>query len=279
MANRLAIIAGEGQLVLEVARAALAAGWEVRIFLLVARNDLADWSVVPVRLSNPLKLVMSLRKYKPSHICMTGGLTINDREREGLFSFLNRKPKIGHSSGDTGLSRLIPALEMLVGAKVIGVHELVNDLIAPAGLIAGPQLNSAQIKNCQHALYVARKIGRLDIGQAVVTAGQRVIGVEDIAGTDALIARVKGFVEQDQAGNGRDALVLAKAKKPQQPDTADLPAIGPDTIKNAHQAGIKIIALDAGNCLLIGKARLIGLANELGIAVYGARLGDEQAKS
>jgi len=36
---RLAIIAGEGQLVLEVARAAAAAGWEVQIFLLVEQTS------------------------------------------------------------------------------------------------------------------------------------------------------------------------------------------------------------------------------------------------
>jgi len=279
MATRLAIFAGEGQLVPELAEAALASGWDVQIFLLVKRNDLDQWPLVAVRLSKPLQLVMSLRKYKPTHICMVGGVEISDREREGLFGFLKRKPKSGHSSGDTGLSRLIGALEMVSGAKVIGVHEIVADLVTPDGLIAGPQLKPDQIRNCRYALHVARKIGQMDIGQAVVVAGHRVIGVEDIAGTDALIKRVGGFVEQKRTGNSRDALVLAKAKKPGQPSVADLPAIGPDTVKNAHAAGIKIIALDAGNSLLIEKARLIALADELGICVLGARPGDEQAKS
>jgi len=210
---------------------------------------------------------------------MAGSVDISDRDREGLFGFFNRKPKRSRSSGDTGLSRLTGALEMVSGAKVIGVHEIVDDLIAPDGLIAGPQLEPGQIKDCRYALHVARKIGQMDIGQAAVVAGHRVIGVEDIAGTDALIARVKGFVEQNLAGNGRDALVLAKAKKPAQPDVADLPAIGPDTVKNAHAAGIKIIALDAGNSLLIDKARLIALANDLGISILGTKADDEQAKS
>ncbi|VAW16955.1 hypothetical protein MNBD_ALPHA12-1142 [hydrothermal vent metagenome] len=279
MSRKLAIFAGEGQLVLEVAQAALAAGWELQIFLLVARNDLEELPLVEVRLTNPLKVVMSLRKFRPTHICMAGAVNISDHEREGIFGFLKRKPKNGHSSGDTGLSRLIGALEMISGAKVIGVHEIIGDLIAPDGLIAGPELNREQIKNCLYALGVARKIGEIDVGQAVVVAGHRVIGAEDIAGTDALIARVKGFVEQGKTGNGRDMLVLAKAKKPQQPAVADLPAIGPDTINNAHQAGIGIIALDAGNSLLIEKARLIALANELGISVFGARPDDDQAKS
>jgi len=279
MAGRLAIFAGKGQLVLEVVRAAQAAGWELQIFPLVERDDLKEWPFVPVRLSNPLQVVISLRKYKPTHICMVGGVDISDREREGLFGFLQRKPKRGYSSGDSGLSRLIGALEMVSGAKVIGVQKIVGDLVAPDGVIAGPQLNAGQIKDCRHALYVARQIGRLDIAQAVVVAGQRVIAVEDIAGTDALIARVKGFVEQNRTGNGRDMLVLAKAKKPLQSSVADLPAIGPDTVKNAFEAGIKIIALDAGNSLLIEKKRLVALADELGVSVFGAKADDEQGKS
>ncbi len=258
-----------------VAAAAIASGWDIKIFLLVKRNDLDQWPLVEVSLSRPLQGVMSLRKFKPTHICMSGGLDISDREREGLFGFLKRKPKSGHSSGDSGLSRLIGALEMLVGAKVIGADEIVNDLVARNGLIAGPKLSLGQIKNCRHALNVARQIGQMDIGQAVVVAGQRVIGVEDIAGTDALIKRVGCFVKQNLAGNGRDVLVLAKAKKPGQSSAVDLPAIGPDTVENAHAAGIKIIVLDAGNSLLIDKARLIALADKLGIAILGTRPGDE----
>jgi len=277
MPDRLAIFAGEGQLVLEVAHAARAAGWDVTILALVQRADLVEWKVVPVRLSNPLAVATILRKVGPTHICMAGSVNISDREREGLFSFLKKKPNRSHSTSDTGLSRLIRALEMISGAKVIGVHEIVTDLVAPCGLIAGPKLKRGQIDKCRHALYVAGKIGGLDIAQAVVCAGYRVIGVEDIAGTDALIERVKGFVEQKLTGNGRDPLVLAKAKKPQQPLVADLPAIGPDTVKNAHDAGIAIIVVDAGNSLLIDKARLITLADDLGVSVLGARANDDKA--
>ncbi len=261
----------------EVARAATAAGWDVTIIALVARDDLGEWKQVSARLSNPLAAAAALRKIGPTHICMAGGVNISDREREGLFSFVKKKPKRSHSTSDTGLSRLIRALEMISGASVIGGHEIVTDLIAPDGLIAGPELKRGQIDKCRHALHVAGKIGALDIAQAVVCSGYRVIGVEDIAGTDALIARVKGFVEQKLTGNGRDPLVLAKAKKPRQPRVADLPAIGPDTVKNAHDAGIAIIAVDAGNSLLIEKARLIALADELGISIVGARADDEQA--
>ncbi len=260
----------------EVARAANAAGWDVTIVALVQRADLGEWKQVSARLSNPLGLAVALRKIGPSHICMTGSVDISDREREGLFSFVKKTPKRSHSTGDTGLSRLIRALEMISGARVIGVHEIVTDLVAPAGLIAGPKLKRGQIDKCRHALYVAGKIGGLDIAQAVVCSGYRVIGVEDIAGTDALIKRVRGFVEQKLTGNGRDALVLAKAKKPRQPLVADLPAIGPDTVKNAHDAGIAIIAVDAGNSLLIDKARLIALADELGVSVLGARADDDK---
>ena len=273
MARRLSILAGNGQLAVDAIKAALADGWTVQVLALTQRSDLELFSPIPISVAKPLGILMKLRAFKPSQICMVGGLDISDRDREGLFGFLRKKnPGRPKTSGDTGLSSLVTALEFTTGAKVIGVHNLLPDLVAQTGLIAGPALSRQQVEDCAFAIEVARSIGSLDIGQAVVCSGQRILGVEDIAGTDALIARIGTYVGANLAGNGTCPLVLAKAKKPDQPDLVDLPAIGPDTIDAAKKAGIGIIAVQAGATLLVSKGALAERASEHGISVFGVEV-------
>lgn len=272
MERRLSILAGNGQLVPDAVKAAICDGWNVQVLALTGRVDLEDFSPVRCSIGNPLSIVLKLRGFKPSHICMVGGLDVSDREREGLFGFLRKKPSRSKSAGDSGLSSLIGALEFTTGAKVIGVHRIVPDVVAREGVIAGPGLGSGQVEDCVFAIGVARAIGDLDIGQAVVCSGQRILGVEDIAGTDALITRIGTYVSANLAGNGNHPLVLAKAKKPGQPDLVDLPAIGPDSVEAARKAGISIIAVQAGATLLVDKVRLLARANKYDISVFGVKV-------
>lgn len=259
-------------MVTDAIRAAICEDWEVQVLALTGRPDLEEFSPVFCSIGNPLAMVMKLRGFKPSHICLVGGLDVSDKEREGLFGFLRKKPGRPKSAGDSGLSSLIGALEFTTKAKVIGVHQLVPDIVAREGLIAGPGISHGHIEDCVFAIGVARAIGSMDIGQAVVCAGQRILGVEDIGGTDALIARIGAHVENDLTGDGSYPLVLAKAKKPSQPDLVDLPAIGPDTIEAAKKAGIAIIAVQAGATLLVDKARLMELAARHGISLLGVEV-------
>jgi DUF1009 family protein len=140
--------------------------------------------------------------------------------------------------------------------------------------MAGPKVSRRVIEDCRFALNVAREIGRLDIGQAAVCAGRRVVAVEDIGGTDVLLARVAAFRADGQVGNGKTPLVLAKAVKPQQPHHIDLPAVGPDTIIAAANAGVSVIAVEAGRALVIDREEMARRANEAGISLIGVTLGD-----
>ncbi len=264
---RLSLLAGDGQLVTEALAMASSAGADVQVLSLTGRTDLGSWSPVNCSLNNPIGIILTLRAFKTTHICMVGGLKVSDKQREGLFGLLQRKSKNKKNSGDRGLSRLIGALEITTGAKVIGVHELVPDLIARPGLNAGPPVGPDNMEHCLHALECARQIGALDIGQAVAAAGARILGAEDIAGTDALIARISQYRADGMTGDGSTPLILAKAKKPDQPKTVDLPAIGPDTVVAASRASISIIVVEAGGTLFIEKDKMFARADELGVSI------------
>ena len=98
---------------------------------------------------------------------------------------------------------------------------------------------------------VARAIGRLDLGQAVVVSGDRPIAAEDAGGTDALLQRVAQLRELGHFGDGAAPLILAKALKPRQPKFVDLPTIGPETIVKAAEAGIAAVIVEAKRSLVL----------------------------
>jgi DUF1009 family protein len=160
----------------------------------------------------------------------------------------------------------------MTGAKVIGVQELAPGLLAPVGHVAGPDVIPDDHEAAHFALSAAREIGRLDLGQAVVATGRRLIAAEDIGGTDALLGRVRDHRAAGRTGDGSGALILAKAAKPGQPDFADLPAIGPETVKNAVAAGIGLIAVEAGRTILIDREAIIAAADAAQISIVGITL-------
>ncbi len=280
MKQRLSLLAGHGQLVLDGARAALADNWEVQVVNLVGRDDLGDVDSVSASPTNPLSIWMALRKFSPSHICMIGAVRLSDGDREGLAKFLRGKAPGGprtskRTSGDGALSQLSRLLEFSTGAKVVGIHEIVDGLLAPAGHIAGPRLNVAGLETAQFNMRLARQVGALDAGQSLVTCGGRIVAIEDIAGTDALIDRVAEYKRTGLAGDGSEPLVLTKCRKPGQSGAIDLPAIGPETVLRAAKAGVATIVVQSGHTLLISREEIVREADAANVSIVGVE-ADEQ---
>jgi DUF1009 family protein len=278
-AGRLSIFAGTGTLAPYAVDAALDAGYKVQVLTLEPRSDLGKVKVITADVDNPLAIIWSLKIFRTTHILMAGGIHLSDKTREGLIRFANKDaPSTSASSapvGDATLAALGSVLRKMTGADLVGIHEIAPELLAPEGIIAGPTLGADELGHARFALRTARAIGELDIGQAAIASGRRVLAVEDIGGTDALIARAGVLRQQGIAGDGAARLILAKAVKPQQPSYADLPAIGPQTVVNCAAAGVAVIAVDAGNSLLLQRNELIETANRLGISVIGVKLGDD----
>ena len=68
---------------------------------------------------------------------------------------------------------------------------------------------------------------------------------------------------------GKAGGVLVKCAKPNQELRADLPAIGPDTVRSVHAAGLAGIAVEAGRAIMLHRKELVEIADELGIFVTG----------
>ena len=167
------------------------------------------------------------------------------------------------SLGDDGILRaLIKEIEQ-DNMRVVGIHEVMPDLLVKEGLLTKRKPDKQALADIKRGAEVAFELGRLDVGQSVIVQQGLVLGVEGIEGTDELIKRCGTYQRKG------DGAVLIKLRKPQQDMRIDLPTIGTRTIENLHAAGMRGIAVHAGNALIVDEPEVIALADKYGMFIKG----------
>lgn len=155
------------------------------------------------------------------------------------------------------------------GFRMVGIKDVAPDLLMPEGCLtrtAPDGQSSADIVTGSKALAA---LSPFDIGQAVVVIDGHVVGVEDIEGTDGLLARIAHLREQGRIRAIASRGVLVKAPKTGQDLRFDLPTIGPRTVEGARAAGLAGIAVAAGNTQVVDPQAVIAAADAAGLFVTG----------
>jgi UDP-2,3-diacylglucosamine hydrolase len=172
--------------------------------------------------------------------------------------------------GDDGLlSTIVQEIES-DGLKVIAVDQILGGVLAPVGQIAGPLPNDDALSDIQRGIDVLRHLGPVDVGQSIAVQEGLVLAVEAIEGTDAMIERA-GVLAREGEGP-----ILVKISKPGQERRADMPAIGPETVRKARLAGFRGVAIEAGSALLLEADETRSVADGAGIFVFGVDTRDRK---
>lgn len=164
------------------------------------------------------------------------------------------------SFGDDAALRAIAAALEEEGIRVVSPLPFVPDLVAAKGPLGEKRLSEEQRKDAAVGIETARALGAADVGQTVVVKRGIVLAVEAVEGTDACIARGGAL--------GKGAVVV-KARKPQQDDRFDAPAVGPRTIEAMIAAGCSALAIEAGAALVLDQREMADNADRAGIPVEG----------
>ncbi|MFB9267940.1 LpxI family protein [Bradyrhizobium erythrophlei] len=155
------------------------------------------------------------------------------------------------------------------GFRMVGIKDVAPDLLMPEGAITRTTPDGSAIVDIARGRAVLGALGPFDIGQAAVVIDGHVVAVEDIEGTDGLLARVARLRTEGRirakAGRG----VLVKAPKSGQDLRFDLPTIGPRTVEGAAKAGIAGIAVIAGNTIAAEAQAMIESADRAGLFIQG----------
>ncbi len=170
----------------------------------------------------------------------------------------------GKAMGDDSLLRsVIRMLEEEEGFRVVGVDDILGGITAPRGTLGKHAPDAAAERDIERGVEVARALGAVDVGQAAVIQDGIVLGVEAVEGTESLLRRCATLRREGPGG------VLVKLSKPGQEKRADLPTIGVDTVRQAREAGLRGIAIEAERTLVISRDRTIDEADAAGLFIVG----------
>ena len=148
-----------------------------------------------------------------------------------------------------------------IDVDLLPATTFLEDSIAKLGLIAGPKLSSREEHDIELGWNIAKEIARLDIGQTVIVKNGTIVAVEALEGTNEAIRR-GGVV-------AREGAVMIKVAKSNQDMRFDVPIIGAETIRVATEAGLRVIAVEAGKTLFLQREAIANLAGAASISVVG----------
>jgi DUF1009 family protein len=268
----LGIVAGGGELPLEVARATARAG---RPFFVVALKGLAnpwvqDFPHAWLSLGQVGAAIDTLKRNRCRDIVLAGYVARPNflklrYDAKGL-SLLPRVIWAMRKGDNTLLDALVAVLER-EGLSVKSVADVAPALQIPIGPLGRIKPAARDLIDIDLALSHARKQGVNDVGQAVIVRDGDLIAVEGNEGTDAMLAKLRSLVPPE-TGSVRCG-VLAKALKPMQDGRTDLPTIGVATVVNAAAAGLAGIAIEAHTALVLDLPSVIAEADRRGVFIVG----------
>ena len=265
----LGILAGGGPFPGRVAAAAVAAGR--RVFV-VALRGFAEPSVVApyvhqtIRMGAAGEILSALRNQGCQDLVLVGPV-----RRPSIFDLrpdaegTRIMARIGRAafSGDDGLLAAVVRVLGEEGFRVLGAHEVLTEAVGPRGVLGQIAPDAAAMADIGRAAAVTRALGLVDVGQGCVVQQGIVLAVEAIEGTDAMLGRAGGLARPGPGG------VLLKMVKPGQDRRADLPTIGPGTVRAAAAAGLRGVAFEAGGTLMTDRAACIAEADAAGLFLIG----------
>jgi len=271
----LGLIAGEGRLPFLIAGSAKQAGLKVICVGLAntAEPGLADEVDVFYRVgvARPGSWIRKLRKHGVSKAVMAGRVDksklftphrilryLPDWRAFRIYYWrLRGKDKLTDSLLSATVDELATGGILLENSTMYCKEHL-----ATAGVMTEHQPNSSVEGDIEFGWQIVKKLGELDIGQAIAVKEKQLIAVEAIEGTAKMIERAGRLCKSG-------GWTLIKTSKPGQDMRFDVPCVGPDTIRGLAENGGKCLVVEAAKTIIIDKPETIKLANQLGVTILG----------
>lgn len=261
-----ALIAGEGELPVHVAKMAAREGFDVICISLCSKNrDILHKYCKKVYSFGPgevLKILNAIKTEGAKQLTFIGKVS-----KEILF----RNPKLDKKAiemlktakklnDDAVMLLLIDELEKN-GIEVLNQTIFIKDLLVKKQVFTNIVPTEEQLADIDYGFKMAKEIGRLDIGQTVVVQNKMMLAVEAIEGTDKAIARGA------RLANKTHAAVVVKVAKPKQDNRFDIPTVGLRTLKTMRRYGANVLAIEAGETLIVEEEKMINFANKYKMVV------------
>jgi UDP-2,3-diacylglucosamine hydrolase len=277
-AGPIAVLAGAGQLPIQLVNHLERTGQEVRVlaFRGFAEAEMQRRADATVDLLDLKTIMSTLEGWRPQAVSLVGAV-----RRPGFsallsaYSLLRNMHEVKEviTRGDDQVLRGAVMLLEERGHRVVGAHELAPDLVASQSLIGKLTPNADDCETIGFGLDLLKSLSDFDIGQGAVIARRHVLAIEGPEGTDRMMRRVMkmrqswfGLRRREEGG------VLIKAAKRGQDLRVDMPTIGPRTVMDAAKAGLSGIAIGAGSTFVLEQEKTLRTADRLGLFLIAVDL-------
>lgn len=259
LSKKLGLIAGDGELPVELAKSAKNSGFEIIAVSLSPDNrDKLKNCCAKVYSCGPgelQKIVDSLHKEEISQLSFIGKvhkgmLFRNPKLDSRALKLIMKKKKL---NDDDIMLAVIEELSK-ENIEVIDQTIFLKSFFATKGVYGTYLPDEKQQSDIEYGFSVAKELGRLDIGQSVIVQNKMILALEAIEGTDNAIQRGAAL------GDGK--AVVVKVSKPKQDKRFDIPTVGLNTLKIMKKFGAEVLAVEAGETFIVEKNEMIKFADK-----------------
>ena len=270
--DKIGLIAGNGTFPLHFARGARKRGVRVTAVALIGEAterieeeaDVTVWAGI----AQIGKWIKVFKKEGVSRIAMCGGVTKGKMfDKYARLSALPdmRSVRIWYSKLKSRKDHSV--LEAVAEELAAEGLELVSSVLYCPEILARETCYTSrtpsrkELEDVEFAWPIAKEVAHLQIGQTIVVKDKTVVAVEGIEGTDETLRRGGRL-----AKGGVRAIKVAKSNHDER---FDIPAIGIGTIKILREAGVSMLAVEAGKTLVLDEGKMVRDADKAGICIVG----------
>jgi DUF1009 family protein len=270
----LGILACAGSLPIEIAETARAAGRPVHIVGIegFAEPRIEAYSHQILNIGQVGGMLSSLRRAGCRELVIAGALRrpnlLRVRVDHGFFRAIGTVLRLTRGGDDSVLRRIVRFFEN-EGFEVVGVDQVAPHVLADDGPMGRNTPDEASRQAIVRASALLKSLGAFDMGQGAVVTADRIVAVEGVRGTDAMLQQVRDAMDNGSHLSDASGAVLVKLPKPGQELRVDLPAIGPRTVERAQACRLAGIVVAAHRALVLEKARTIAMADDNGLFLAG----------
>ena len=145
------------------------------------------------------------------------------------------------------------------GITVLDQTIFIKNLMIPSGVLGKIKPTEAQMEDVNYGFWLAKEMGKIDVGQSVVIKDKMIMAVEAIEGTDMCITRGSKLAKKNA--------VVVKVAKPSQDKRFAIPAIGLKTLKTMKRYKADLIAVEANETIIVDQEKVIQFADENDIVI------------
>lgn len=217
--------------------------------------DAVEW----VRVGQLSKMIKFFKAHDVKHAVMVGQIAPKNLfDLRPDFRTLMMLAKLKRRNAESLFGAIGDELKK-DGIELLPATTFLEDAMPGPGHVAGPKVKARRWEDARYGFEIAKASSNLDIGQTVVVKNGTVLAVEAFEGTNEAMKRGGSL--------GRGKATMVKVSKPNQDMRFDVPVVGPDTITTASEAGVDVIAVEAGMTLLLGMDEVIARCERLKVTL------------